>query len=332
MQAGKTHESRKPLEDGAPSNGDGRSSWTTTTPLEGRFAQAEEKLNSSRRDLIRQILEEAEETCFLSSRDLAKRYQVDAATIVRSIQALGYEKYGDFIADLRAHFVTHISPYTLMKVAAREHRSLAGHVEHSMEMELQNLHAMRSQLRTAEIIDLAKLIDRSRRILVVGVDFAASLSHLLSYALVSLGYDSEAPNGSTGSLQQKVNLLGKKDLLIGISFGRCLRATVDAVVRAHEHGVRTVGITDNPKTAIARFCDSFLLASVASPSFHGSYVAPVATINAILVACAHLHPEHSLAVLQHKELEFRSGTRWYSPENKDKKNKPDNHNLQGGHS
>lgn len=311
-------------------NGDGRSSWTT--PLEDRFAQAESELNSSRRDLIRHILEEAEETCFLSSRELAKRYQVDAATIVRSIQALGYEKYGDFIADLRAHFVTHISPYTLMKVAAREHRSLAGHVEHSMEMELQNLHALRSQLRAAEIIEVAKLIGRSRRIMVVGVDLAAALSHLLSYALVSLGYDSEAPTGSTGSLQQKVNLLGKKDLLIGISFGRCLRATVDAVVRAREKGAGTVGITDNVRTPIARFCDSFLLASVASPSFHASYAAPVATINAILVACAHLHPEHSLAVLQHKELEFRSGTRWYSPEVKDKKSRSGNHNLQGGHS
>lgn len=328
--ASKTAEGKRTAVARLNSNGDSRNPWTT--PLEGRFAQAEDKLNSSRRDLIRQILEEAEETCFLSSRELAKRYQVDAATIVRTIQALGYEKYGDFIADLRAHFVTHISPYTMMKVATREHRSLTGHVEHSLEMDLQNLHAVRSQLRAAEIIEVAKLIHRSRRILVVGVDFAASLSHLLSYALVSLGYASEAPNGSTGSLQQKVNLLGKKDLLIGISFGRCLRATVDAVVRAHERGARTVGITDNARTPIARFCDSFLLAPVASPSFQGSYVAPVATINAILVACAHLHPQHSLKVLQYKEQEFRSGTRWYSPEVKERKGKPSDQNFAGGHS
>src|SRR6185437_1977703 len=119
----KLHRDGKNRSTGLATNGDGRGPWTTL--LEGRFAEAEENLNSSRRDLLRRILDEAEETYFLSSRDLAKRYDVDAATIVRSIQALGYKKYGDFIADLRSHFVSHISPYTQMKVATREHRSLA---------------------------------------------------------------------------------------------------------------------------------------------------------------------------------------------------------------
>src|SRR5207249_3219153 len=152
-----------------------RKSWMTA--LESRVTQAEPSLNSSRSKLIRAILDSAEDNYFLSSRALAKRYEVDKATIVRTIQALGYERYADFVA---------------------------------------------------------------------------ALSYLLAYGLTSLGYDAEAPIGSTGNLHQKVSLLGSRDVLIAISFGRCLQATVDAALHARENGVPTFGITDSEKTPIAR--------------------------------------------------------------------------------
>src|SRR5246500_3521448 len=81
------------------------------TALEARFSKSQSKLSTSRKKLLRLILENPEDTFFLSSRELAKRYKVDAATIVRTIQALGYAKFADFAADLRAHFITHITPY-----------------------------------------------------------------------------------------------------------------------------------------------------------------------------------------------------------------------------
>ncbi|HZQ21545.1 MAG TPA: MurR/RpiR family transcriptional regulator [Terriglobales bacterium] len=292
-------------------NGDlaGRKAWMTT--LESRLTKAEAKLNPSRTRLLRSILDNAEDNYFLSSRALAKRYEVDKATIVRTIQALGYERYAEFAADLRTHFVSRLTPYTLMKSAAREKRSVADHVQHSLEMDVHNLHALQSGLDTRQVIQMAKRLHHARRIMVVGVDFAASLSYLLAYALVSLGYDAEAPTGSTGNLHQKVSLLGPRDLLIAFSFGRCLQTTVDAVLHARENKVFTFGITDSDKTPIARFCDSFWVASIANPSFHGSYVAPLAAIDALLVACAHIQPKRSLALLRRKDLDSRA--RWYSP-------------------
>jgi DNA-binding MurR/RpiR family transcriptional regulator len=304
--------SLKTSEEDDPSQGNhyqrDRKAWQTA--LEARFEQAQTSLNASRRRLIQNILENAEENYFLSSRALAKRYDIDKATIVRSVQVLGYERYADFAADLRSHFVSRITPYTLMKAASRERRSVADHVEHSLEMDAHNLQALRSQLDAEQVIKLAKRLNRARRIIVIGADFAASLSHLLAYALVSLGYDADAPLGSAGNIQQKVNLLGPKDLLIAISFGRCLQVTVDAVMRAKQNDVWTFGITDSEKTPIARFCDSYWTASIANPSFHGSYVAPIAAMDALLVACAHIQPNRSLSALRQKDEDSRS--RWYT--------------------
>ena len=291
-----------------------RKAWLTE--LETRFADAEETLGSRRRDLLRTILEHPEDTYFLSSRALAKHCEVDTATIVRTAQALGYERYADFAADLRAHFLSRITPYALMKSAARENRSIADHIDHGFELEMNNLQALRAGLVTDEVVKMAKMIERARRIMVVGVDFAAPLAQLLAYALVAVGLNAEAPIGSTGNLQQKVQLLGAKDLLIAISFGRCLQDTVDSVVCAKNNGVPTFGLTDSEQSPIARSCDHFWKASVASPSFHLSYVAPVAAINALLVCCAQLHPERSLASLQRKEQNFRQ--RWYTPKSPEK--------------
>ncbi len=298
-----------------PSQMDGNSGerelWVSS--LESRFANAALNLNASRQRLLREILDNPQDAYFLSSRELAKRYDVDPATIVRTIQVLGYNRYADFLADLRSHFVSRITPYRLMAAATHERRGLADHINHSLEIELRNIQALRSSLNADQVIDVAKRIHRARRIMVVGIDFASPLSRLLAYGLVTLGHDAEAPEGSTGNLQQKVNLLGPKDLLIGISFGRCLRDTVDSITRAHERNVPTFGITNSETSPVARFSDSFWIASIANPSFHGSYVAPVAAINVLLLVCAHIHPRRALAVLRHKEQEFRSGSRWYSP-------------------
>jgi DNA-binding MurR/RpiR family transcriptional regulator len=290
-------------------NRDLNSSKSSLTSLEVRFATS--SLSGSRRRLIREILDKHEETFFLSSREMAKRYNVDAATIVRSVQALGYERFADFAADLRQHFVNHITPYTVLKAATQQKRSVVDQVEHCLHRDTESLSVLRSSLDARRVVDLAKRIHGARRLLVVGVDLAASLAWFLAYGLTPLGFDAHAPVGSTGNLQHKIDLLTKSDLLVAISFGRCLRETVEAVDRAHTRGIPTFGITDSDTSPIALHCEDYLIAPTSSPSFTGSYVAPMALINSIIVACAHLRPKRALAMLGRTEQEYRTGTRWY---------------------
>lgn len=282
-----------------------------STSIEDRFAQLRSRLNPRRQQLMRAILDAADETCFLSSRELAKRYRVDATTILRATQVLGYASFADFSADLRQHFVVRITPYAALKAATREQRSVADHIDHAFEKAVDNLNVLKSDLDRQRIVELARLIKRSRRVLVVGLDFAASLSYYLAYGLLALGFDAEAPSSGTGSLQYKVEVLTKKDLLIAISFGQCLRDTVTAALMAKQQGVPTFGITDSDTSPIARNCGAYLVAPVVSPSFLNSYVAPMAAISAIHVACAHIDPKRSLTRLRPTDKEYASGSRWY---------------------
>src|ERR671926_213610 len=122
--------------------GDANGSKPSLTSLEVRFAKS--PLSGSRRRLIREILDNHEQTFFLSSREMAKRYNVDAATIVRTVQALGYERFADFAADLRQHFVKQITPYAVLKAATREKRSLPDQINYCVERDTENLSVLKS--------------------------------------------------------------------------------------------------------------------------------------------------------------------------------------------
>lgn len=281
------------------------------SPLELRIARAERRLNHRRRRLVQAILENAQESCFLSSRELARRHRADPATIVRTAQALGYERFSDFSADLRTHFLRTLTPYAVMQAGASKHLDLRARVRQSLQDDLERVRALHSSLSPDQVIALARHIHRARRIVVVGIDLAASLSWFLAYGLTALGFHAEAPTGSAGNLLHHVRFLTREDLLIGISFRKCLRETVDAVRLAGARRVPTFGITDNGDGPLGRYCDRYLSVSIESSSIAGSYVAAMAALNAILVACTHLRPKRSLAALRNTREDYLSGPRWF---------------------
>ncbi|MBA3641575.1 MAG: MurR/RpiR family transcriptional regulator [Acidobacteria bacterium] len=282
--------------------------------LELRILRSQPQLNDRRRRLVQAILENAEESCFLSSRALARRHGVDPSTIVRTVQALGYGGFSGFATDLRGHFLRALTPYSVLQAGASRHLDLRDRVRHSLHEDLERLRTLQSGLSPDQVVGVARQIHRARRIVVVGVDLAASLSWFLAYGLTALGFDAEAPTGSAGNLLHHVRFLTRTDLLIAISFRKCLKETVDAARLAHRNRVPTFGITDNGDGPLGRHCDRYLAVSIESSSITGSYVAPMATLNAILVACTHLKPKRSLAALRNTREEYLSGARWFQEE------------------
>ncbi len=282
--------------------------------LELRLQRTGRRLNGRRRRLVQAILENAEESCFLSSRELARRHRVDPSTIVRTVQALGYERFSGFASDLRGHLLRSLTPYSVLQAGASKDLDLRDRVRQTLHEDLGRLRALQSSLSPEQVIALARQIHRARRIVVVGVDLAASLAWFLAYGLTALGFHAEAPTGSAGNLLHHVRFLTGRDLLIAISFRKCLRETVDAARLAHSHRVPTFGITDSGDGPLGRHCDRYLAVSIESPSISGSYVAPMAALNAIIVACTHVSPKRSLAALRNTREEYLSGPRWFQEE------------------
>jgi DNA-binding MurR/RpiR family transcriptional regulator len=156
----------------------------------------------------------------------------------------------------------------------------------------------------------SKFYDASR-ILILAGDLAASLANYLEHHLTILALPVISAT-SWGRIIHLVRNTGKKDLVIAISFRKGLRQTVEGVQQAHANGAYCIGVTDTYISPIAQCCDRVFLASIEAPPFGASYVAPMAILDAILVACANYRRTRTLGLLRAADEEERRGSRWYS--------------------
>jgi DNA-binding MurR/RpiR family transcriptional regulator len=140
---------------------------------------------------------------------------------------------------------------------------------------------------------------------------AAVLVDYLEYQVSLLGLPVFAAT-STGRVMHLVRSLNKQDLAIAISFRRGLRQTVEGVQQARSRGAYCVGIADTYLSPLARECDEIFLASVESPSFGASYVAPVALVNSLIAAIGQYRRAQTMVIVKEIAEEQRKGFRWYN--------------------
>jgi DNA-binding MurR/RpiR family transcriptional regulator len=275
-----------------------------------RWQAARNKLPEGRRRLLDGILEYLDETVFLTSPELAARFETDPATVVRTVQALGYVGFADFSRDLRSYFLSKVNPYRVMEAEAEDNKGAAHHARASLQRDLQNVQRVNDRLDPAALVSLGERIARCRHVIVVAGDLDQPVAQLLAYSLSGIGISATAPAGEGLTLCQ-LRAATPEDACLGIGFRRCLRVPVDAVRIARTRGAFTLAITDSDSTPLARRAERVLLAPIDAESFAGSYVGPLAAINALLVSCAHANPERTLALLKPTEAEYRDGLRWY---------------------
>jgi DNA-binding MurR/RpiR family transcriptional regulator len=200
-----------------------------------------------------------------------------------------------------------------MKAAEREGTGVATFVRAALHRDLQNLHALSNSLNADKVCALAKKLYEAPRILLLGGDAATSLVHHLEYHLTVIGLPVISAT-TPGRVSHVVRIVGKKDVVIGISFRRGLRQTVEGIQAAKRNGAFTVAVTDTFVSPLARLADECFIASVETPSFGASYVAPMALIDAIVSALGNLKPRRVLSLIRQADEEQRRGFRWYNAE------------------
>jgi DNA-binding MurR/RpiR family transcriptional regulator len=269
-----------------------------------------QRLSPRRQEIIRQVLKNPREFVLLSVRSAAERLGTDPATMVRVIQKIGFESYRAFQNYLHDLSIANATALDGMRASSNAGYKTPDHLQAMLEQDFKNLNAIRNTLDVRKLALIAKRIHSAERILIVGGDLAESLVRYLEdhLTLIGLPVYSATTNGKSAHISR---LLGKKDLVIAISFRRGLRQTIEALKCAREKGAYCVGITGTYVSPVARFTDEFFVTSVDSESFLDSYVAPMALANLLLVACANYNRRATLMHLRDAAKEQREGFRWY---------------------
>jgi DNA-binding MurR/RpiR family transcriptional regulator len=274
------------------------------------FGERIARLHKKRQELIRPVQENPRDFVLMSVRALAEKLQTDPATVMRIVQGLGFDSYKDFKAYLHELAIANATSLQGMQAtASAEDSNSISQARKALDQDLQNLHALRNTLDMERLAAVAEKIHRARTILVLGGDMAIALVEFLEYKLTLLGLPVITAT-TPGKAFHAARNVGKKDLVIAISFRRGLRQTVDGLQRARANGAFCVGLTDTFVSPVARFANVALLTPVEAP-FSNSYVAPISFINILFTLCAHHRRSRTLAILKKVDQEQRHGYRWY---------------------
>lgn len=270
-------------------------------------------LTARRREIIRPVLENPNPYVLLSLRGVSRKLNSDAATVLRTVQAMGFKRYRDFQQYLHEYSIAFSTSLEAMERGSERATGLESLIQASIKRDMDNLKQLRNTLDPARVIEVARKIYRARRVLVVGGDMATALATYLEYNLAMLGLNvirAVLP----GEINHRVRTIGKHDVVLGVSFGRGLRQTVEGLKQARENGAYCVAASDTFLSPMAKYSDQFFLVPTEKLSFADSYVAAMAFLNVILIACANVERRQTLTLLKKVAQEQRTGYRWFYEE------------------
>lgn len=282
------------------------------SPLQSGTLPRLEQLSEKRQHIIRPALESPREFVLLNVRDMARRLATGPATIVRIVQALGFRSFKDFKHYLHDLSVTSATILDSMEAAGKTTRTpkiLRG----SKKQIQQNLAFVLDQVDLQQVLNIAVRIHEAKRIFLLGGDMASSLVDYMEYHLTIAGLPVMAAV-TPGRATHLVRSTGAEDIVIGISFRRGLRMTIEGIQRAKQNGAYCIGITDSMLSPLARFSNELVIVPTNSLSFAASYVAPVALIDLITAAVGSLRRKQVVDRLQEADQEQKHGYRWYQTE------------------
>jgi RpiR family carbohydrate utilization transcriptional regulator len=267
-------------------------------------------LSPRRCEIIRPAFEHPREFVLSSIRALAQRLNTDPATLVRIVRGMQFGSYREFQHYLHELSIANATSLDTMQTGSAGASTIPLQARTSLDQDLKSLDNLVHSLDARRIAELVRRLYTAKRIVLLGGDLAANLVKFLEHHLVILGLPVSSAT-SPAEVVHKVRFLGKKDLVVAVSYRRGLRQTVEGLRQARANGAYCVGITDSFVSPIGQFAHECFLTSVDTPSFGASYVAPMALLNVIVVACANYKRSRTLSLLKKVEEEQRHGFRWY---------------------
>jgi DNA-binding MurR/RpiR family transcriptional regulator len=252
-------------------------------------------LTQQQRKVADFFLTRGSEAAFLSVAALARGSNTSPATIVRFSRAIGFTGYLDLQKNFQNWVKQKLSPPSeiLQNLITKEPKDDI--FKNMFQIDFQNL-AEAQEANSRELLEKTiKEILRARRVGFTGCRTSSGIASLIYYFMARVRKNCELLDG--GNLTHQLMNYGPRDLMLGISFPRYSRHTLEILKYGKKVGCRIVALTDSPISPIGQVADIVLVAGRRSGAYFNSFTSAVALVNC-LVAGASLKSKRSLRTLE----------------------------------
>lgn len=254
------------------------------------------EFSKGHRRIAEYILSHYDKAAFMTASKLGDSVGVSESTVVRFAAELGYEGYPELQKALQEEMRTRLTAVQRIEVSLdRFHRDDV--FSSVMLHDIERIRITLDETDPDEFNRAVSLIVGAEHVYITGIRSSAALASFLGYYFkLMLPNVTVIQTGSRSELYEQLMHMTAEDVIIGISFPRYSRQTVNAISYAHDIGAKSIAITDVIDSPIAAKADTALLAKSDMVSFVDSLVAPLSLINALIAAVS----------IQKKELVARN--------------------------
>jgi len=247
-----------------------------------RINEKYKKMSKGQKLISEYIMNNYEKAAFMTASKLGNKVGVSESTVVRFANMLGYDGYPKLQKALQELIRNKLT--TLQRIEMTSDLDESTLLKSVLKADMNNIRLTLEEVNKDDFDKVVESIFSARNIYILGLRSAAPLAHFMGYYL-SFIFDNVrlVTSGINDILEQLVHI-SPQDLLIGISFPRYARRTVEAVNFAKGKGAKIVAITDAILSPLTSYADYILLARSDMASFVDSLVAPLSLINALIVA------------------------------------------------
>lgn len=245
------------------------------------------------------IINQYDKAAFMTAAKLGRAISVSESTVVRFAVELGYEGYPSMQKALQEIVRNKLTAVQRIEVA--NNRMDAQNVlETVLRSDVDNILDTLNGADRAEFNDTVNTIINAKNIYIVGVRSSAALAQFLGfYFRLIFSNVFVVETTSTSEIFEQILRISSDDVLIGISFPRYSKRTVNAMQYASAQGAGVISITDSIRSPLNKYATHKLVAHGNMISFVDSLVAPLSFINALIVATS-LKKENEVSETFHK--------------------------------
>lgn len=224
------------------------------------------------------LLDSYVEASFMTASELAHALNLDAATVVRFSQFLGYKGFPELQHDIRLKVKTHllISP---QQVEVED--SLPGVADKTLREMARDLEQTRMTLDTQALNTLIEKLGQARRITVISDAPAQPAAYNLVYFLEQGGFPIHIARTGAIDLARAIYIATPQDLHLAIDITGHSPYITNALAESHHNSIPTAAIVSRASLPSARYADVVLAAQARPNVTSGSVI--VGAIIAVLV-------------------------------------------------
>jgi DNA-binding MurR/RpiR family transcriptional regulator len=249
-----------------------------------RIQDASPGFSKGQRRIAAFIRQSYDKAAFMTASRLGQTVDVSESTVVRFAAQLGYEGYPAMQRALQEMIRSKLTSVQRMEVA----RDLLGDQDILSMVMQSDVDKIRMTLEECDRSDFSGAVDaivQAKRIYILGVRSATAITSFLGFYF-NLIFDNvvQVHSNSASEMFEQLIRVGEGDVVIGVSFPRYSRRTVQALRFARDRRARVIAITDCAASPLVDSADHTLLAKSDMVSFVDSLVAPLSLVNALIVA------------------------------------------------